>query len=205
MSPKCPHFGKEEMLHIYATTQQHRSTRVTLVIGSHAHQRRPWLNSEVGVWKLSHLHTPASYLIIHLLCHTAGERQRETDWRGEAVNKRGKRRKMVRRRRECGRRQQNSQTEKQTLLDERWRPSVCDAVCQLADVPWLSRGEIHGGREMRRIWLLFSPHRRVCWVRTYLQGVGTQDETFCSTRLRDFLSLRVSEITGMEFIQFGST
>lgn len=34
-------FGKEQILHIDVTTQQHRSTRVTLEIGSHAHHRHP--------------------------------------------------------------------------------------------------------------------------------------------------------------------
>lgn len=71
MSPKYQHFEREIRQNAL-TTEQRRSTRVTLEIGSHALRCRPWLNLEVGVWKLSHLHTPASYLIIHLLCHTAG-------------------------------------------------------------------------------------------------------------------------------------
>lgn len=38
---KWPGLGEEQILNISVTTQQHRSTRVTLVIGSHAHHRRP--------------------------------------------------------------------------------------------------------------------------------------------------------------------
>jgi len=109
ISPRCRHFEKEQILQNSATTQPHRSTQVTLVIGSHALHRRPWLNPEVGVWKLSHLHTPASYLIIHLLRHTAGGSRRQTE--GEAVNKRGRAMRWRRRRRK---KQQNSQMWRQT-------------------------------------------------------------------------------------------